>query len=212
MSRTATLIAIAVAAHYPNRMRRALVPLLALTTAGSVRAQNVPAPVQLDIRTDSLAFQPAAAEYQAIWARDGVRIIAAMQRFSGLAFHESTVPVLVIAGASSSGRGSRPMRLRASYPEPTKRGTLIHELGHRLQNHLFARGEDDHPYLFLWLYDTWRELYGTAFADSQVAVESARLNPRHDYAGLWRAVLARDSSARAEAWRALRDRRHSEGQ
>jgi hypothetical protein len=150
------------------------------------------------------------AEYQAIWDRDGIRIIAAMERFSGLAFQESTVPVVVIAGASSSGRAARPMRLRASYPEPTKRGTLIHELGHRLQGDLFARGEDDHQYLFLWLYDTWRALYGSAFADSQVAVEGARSNPRHDYAGLWRQVVTMDSSARAAAWREVRDQRRSQ--
>ena len=69
-------------------------------------------------------------------------------------------------------------RLRGSYPEATKRATLIHELGHRLQNDLFTREEDDHPALFLWLYDVWTALYGPEFARQQVEVESARTGGR----------------------------------
>jgi hypothetical protein len=99
------------------------------------------------------------------------------------------------------------MRLRGSYPEATKRATLIHELGHRLQNELFARKEDDHPALFLWLHDVWKALYGPDFASQQVEVESARTGGRHDYRGMWTVALAIDSSARANAWRQLRDER-----
>ena len=40
------------------------------------------------------------------------------------------------------------MHLRASYPLDTKKATLIHELGHRLQSDLFHHDEDDHKYLF----------------------------------------------------------------
>jgi hypothetical protein len=102
------------------------------------------------------------------------------------------------------------MRLRGSYPEPTKRATLIHELGHRLQDELFARGEDDHPALFLWLHDVWKALYGPGFANQQVDVESQRTGGRHDYGGMWAAALAMDSSARAKAWRQLREERQRE--
>jgi hypothetical protein len=111
--------------------------------------------VELDIVADSAPLEAAAAEYRAIWARDGARIVAAMQRISGLQFREASIAVRVVTGPSSSGSGTRPMRLRGSYPEATKRATLIHELGHRLQNELFARKEDDHPALFLWLHDVW---------------------------------------------------------
>lgn len=102
-------------------------------------------------------------------------------------------------------------RLCGSYPEATKRATLIHELGHRLQNDLFTREEDDHPALFLWLYDVWTALYGPEFARQQVEVESARTGGRHDYRGMWAAAMAMDSSGRATAWRELREERQRLG-
>jgi hypothetical protein len=128
-----------------------------------------------------------------------------MERLSGIQFREASIPVQIVVGPSSSGYGARPMRLRGSYPEATKRATLIHELGHRLQNQLFARKEDDHPALFLWLHDVWKALYGPEFAREQVQVEGARTGGRHDYRGMWAAALAMDSTARANAWRQLRD-------
>jgi hypothetical protein len=128
-----------------------------------------------------------------------------MERLSGLQFREASIPVQIVVGPSSSGYGARPMRLRGSYPEATKRATLIHELGHWLQNQLFARKEDDHPALFLWLHDVWKALYGPEFAREQVQVEGARTGGRHDYRGMWAAALAMDSTARANAWRQLRD-------
>jgi len=152
-------------------------------------------------------LEAAAAEYRAIWASDGARIVATMQQISGLQFRETTVPVQVVTGPSSSGYGARPMRMRGSYPEPTKRATLIHELGHRLQNDLFTRDEDDHPALFMWLYDVWKALYGPDFASQQVEVESARTGGRHDYRGMWATALAKDSSARADARRRTREAR-----
>lgn len=180
-----------------------LMLLLALWPAGEAAGQAV----VLELQADSSSLEAAAAEYRAIWARDGDRIVATMERMSGLPFRETRVPVRVVTGPSGSGYGERPMRLRASYPEPTKRATLIHELGHRLHGDLFRRGEDDHPALFLWLYDTWVALYGGAFAREQVAVESARTGGRHDYAGMWATALGTDSAGRAAAWRALRDER-----
>jgi uncharacterized protein (DUF433 family) len=180
---------------------------LLLLLATPLAAQTKPRAVHLDIRPDSAAFEPAAAEYRAVWSSEGSRIVAAMERFSGLRFQETRIPVRVVAGPSSSGYREEPMRLRATYPEPTKRATLIHELGHRLQNHLFKRDKDDHPALFLWLYDVWIALYGPDFAREQVEVESARKGGRHDYAGMWATALARDSASRAAAWRELREGR-----
>jgi hypothetical protein len=129
-----------------------------------------------------------------------------MERISGLRFRETSIPVRVVYGPSSSGYGERPMRLRGSYPEPTKRATLIHELGHRLQSDLFIRDEDEHPALFLWLYDTWRALYGDEFARQQVEVEGARKG-QHDYRTMWADALALDSTARATRWTAMREER-----
>jgi hypothetical protein len=163
--------------------------------------------VELEVQADSAPLEAAAAEYRAIWAREGARILTAMELISGLRFRETSIPVQVVIGPSSSGYGTRPMRLRGSYPEPTKRATLIHELGHRLQNDLFTREEDDHPALFLWLYDVWTTLYGAEFAREQLEVESARTGGRHDYRGMWAAATAMDSSSRARAWRELREER-----
>ena len=76
--------------------------------------------------------------------------------------------------SSNSGYEDKPMHLRASYLPDTKKATLIHELGHRLQSDIFHHDEDDHKYLFLWLYDVWIKLYGREFADAQVDVERKR--------------------------------------
>jgi hypothetical protein len=180
--------------------------LLALFPLSAASAQPDRRPVMLAIRAESAAFEPAAEEYRALWARDGARIVEAMERVSGLRFREFEIPVLVVAGASSSGYGERPVRMRASYPEPTKRATLIHELGHRLQSHLFRQEEEEHPPLFLWLYDVWVDLYGKPFADAQVVVERRRRGIV-DYDRAWRETLALDAAARAAAWRRVRDER-----
>jgi hypothetical protein len=96
------------------------------------------------------------------------------------------------------------MRLRASYPADTKKATLVHELGHRLQTGVARRsGTDEHETLFLWLYDVWVDLWGREFADAQVLVERARRGP---YPAAWDAALALDSAGRAARWRSLRDR------
>ncbi len=99
------------------------------------------------------------------------------------------------------------MRLRSSYPFDTKRATLIHELGHRLQSRFFGREEEDHPVLFLYLFDVWDELYGAEFADAQVAVESRRRG-LFDYETAWSTALALTPEERATR---LRDELASRG-
>jgi hypothetical protein len=103
-----------------------------------------------------------------------------------------------LEGVSESGYRDRPMRLRASYPPDTKKATLIHELGHRLESGLFPRSEDDHQYLFLWIYDVWVKLYGRQFANEQVAVEKAR---GRIYPAAWETALALTAEQRASKWR-----------
>jgi hypothetical protein len=43
-----------------------------------------------------------------------------------------------------------------------QKATLIHELGHRhlSQFRSITKDTEDHPLLFLWLYDVWVKLYG----------------------------------------------------
>jgi hypothetical protein len=147
---------------------------------------------------ESPQFEAAAREYTDLWAREGERIVAAMESVSGLKFDGNDVMAIVFEGVSQSGYRERPMRLRASYAPDTKKATLIHELGHRLESDFFRKGEDDHPYLFLWIYDVWLRLYGRQFADEQVAVEKAR---RGVYPAAWDAALALTPEARASKWR-----------
>ena len=81
--------------------------------------------VQFAASADS--FRAATEEYQAIWARDGSRIVVAMERATGLQFEAGPIEASVYEGTSLSGiRDQTPMRLRASYSTDTKRATLVH--------------------------------------------------------------------------------------
>ncbi len=165
--------------------------VLAAALAGTAEPR-----LQIEFTAQEPQFESAAAEYRAIWKEDGARIVAAMEAATGLRFETGPVKAVVFEGMSSSGYGDIPMRLRASYPLETKRGTLVHELGHRLQGRLFRKGEEDHPTLFLYLYDVWTTLYGKAFADAQVEVESRRKG-YYDYEGAWKDALAATPAVRA---------------
>ena len=155
---------------------------------------------RLEFVPASETFAAAVGEYERIWATDAARIVRAMQDASGLTFTDTAITAVVFEGVSSSGFGDTPMRLRASYPIDTKRATLIHELGHRLQSPLFRRQDEEHGPLFLWLYDAWVSLYGKEFADAQVIVEKARRGP---YPRAWDDALALSAKERAARWKAI---------
>jgi hypothetical protein len=155
------------------------------------------------------SFAAAVREYEDLWAAEGERIIAAMEDVSGLCFArpsyaDTAIAAIVLEQASSSGYRGEPMRMRASYPPATKRATLIHELGHRLQSDLFRQNEEEHGPLFLWIYDVWTRLYGQPFADEQVQVEKRRRGP---YPAAWDSAMALTPEQRAARWRAIRDER-----
>jgi len=169
--------------------------LLGLITA--IAVAQAPA-LRITFTPESPQFEAAASEYAELWTREGERIVNAMESASGLKFDRNEVKAIVFEGTSESGYRERPMRLRASYPPDTKKATLIHELGHRLESDLFRKGEDDHPYLFLWIYDVWVKLYGRQFADDQVAVEKAR---GRMYPAAWEAAMALTDEQRASKWR-----------
>jgi hypothetical protein len=173
-------------------MRAAI--LLGMIT--SISVAQAPA-LRITFTPESPQFEAAASEYTELWTREGDRIVNAMESVSGLKFDRNEVQAIVFEGTSESGYRERPMRLRASYPPDTKKATLIHELGHRLESHLF-RKDEDHPYLFLWIYDVWVKLYGRQFADDQVAVEKAR---GRMYPAAWEAAMALTAEQRASKWR-----------
>jgi hypothetical protein len=156
--------------------------------------------LRISFTPQSDSFAAAAATYDSLWRAEGPRITSTMQAITGLTFESQPVEAIVYEGISQSGFRAIPMRLRASYPVETKKATLIHELGHRLESGLFPASEDDHPALFLWLYDAWTALYGQAFADAQVAVERRRGGV---YPAAWDAALAMTPAERASKFREI---------
>lgn len=143
--------------------------LLVVALATQANAQARERTLVLNFTASAEAFRDATDEYRAIWHKEGARIVAAMERPTGLRFEPGPIDVSVYEGVSYSGGGGRPMLLRASYAEPTKRGTLVHELSHRLASGVPFKG-DHHELIFLFLYDVWVDLWGQPFADEQVNV------------------------------------------
>ena len=175
----------------------------ALACSSAPDPSSAPSPVRivrLEFVPESETFAAAVGEYEGIWAADAGRIVRAMQDVSGLTFTDTAVTAIVYEGVSSSGFRDSPMRLRASYPLDTKKATLIHELGHRLQSPLFREEDEEHVPLFLWLYDTWVQLYGKEFADAQVAIEKRRRGP---YTRAWDEALSLSPKQRAARWKAI---------
>jgi len=179
-------------------MKLFLRTLLAIICSVYCTAQNKE--LRIQFQPDSDQFSEAAHQYEAIWAREGPAITAAMETASGLKFEDREVKAMVLEVSSDSGYKEKPMHLRASYPLDTKKATLIHELGHRLQSDLFHHGEDDHKYLFLWIYDVWLKLYGREFADAQVAVEKQR---GRMYPAAWDFALSFTPEQRALKWKEI---------
>src|SRR5262245_41687072 len=171
-----------------------------LSTGLSAQAPRV----QIRFEPESAQFDKAAAEYDALWKAEGSRIIDAMERVAGLPFEEREIRSVVFEGVSTSGFGDTPMRLRASYPPEIKKGTLIHELGHRfLARRVLGTTEiDEHRKLFLILYDIWVALYGKEFADNNVVVESRRKGII-DYDSAWKWALAMTPEERAARFKSL---------
>src|SRR5688572_17180784 len=140
---------------------------------------------QIDFQAESSRFAAATAEYREIWQTEGERISAALETVTGLEMEAGPIRAIVYEGISNSGYRHIPMRMRASYPPDTKRATLVHELAHRLISGYVSKEGEDHPIIFLFVYDVWVKLWGQEFADAQVAVESKRTGV-YDYAGAWR--------------------------
>jgi hypothetical protein len=182
-----------------NRLFIVLLLLLCICLISAERLSSSSKSLVLIFKGTTPDDEAAVREYQAIWEKEWETIIKALEEHSGLKFQETEVHANVEEAPSYSGYGNIPMRLRSSYPLDTKREALIHELGHRLQNDLFLKDEEDHPYLFLYLHDVWVSVYGKEFADEQVKVESARRG-HYDYESAWKTALAMTPEQRREKW------------
>jgi hypothetical protein len=169
--------------------------LLALSSA--LPAQAPATSLKVNFTASAENFSAATDAYRDIWANEGSRIVAAMERATGLRFEPGPIEVSVYEGTSYSGeRGGRPMLLRASYPPETKRATLVHELAHRLAADVPFKS-DHHELIFLFVYDVWVDLWGQEFADQQVRIEGLRKGIV-DYEGMWKRALARSAAERAQ--------------
>lgn len=167
-----------------NRLALA-VPILVVTSTVLV-SQSRRVTVTFSPAEKTPALNAAVDEYRAIWAAEGNRIIEGMEQISKLKFPDKSVKVQVYEGTSFSGRSGGPMRLRASYQPDEKKGTLVHELGHRMNAQLTTRPQDldEHRLLFLYLYDLYVDLYGKDFADKEVAFGKT-LKGLYDYEAAW---------------------------
>lgn len=198
MARTAPYLEAATKNDMSMRLNPQWLALWLLIVLNPLSLRGETKTLKIIFEPESPQFSAAAQEYEALWAREGRLITAVMEAASGLKFEDREVRAIVRETPSDSGYKEKPMHLRASYPLDTKRATLIHELGHRLESDFFRKGEDDHKYLFLWIYDVWAKLYGPAFADAQVEVERRRGNM---YPAAWDFALALNPKQRAAKWK-----------
>ncbi|MEA3053183.1 MAG: hypothetical protein QOG72_2086 [Sphingomonadales bacterium] len=149
-------------------------------------------------------YAEAAGEYRRLWQAEGLRIAAAMEAETGLVFPAAPVDAIVSEGRPMASFDGRTIRLRASYSPAYKKATLVHELGHRLALAFPSRGGlDDHRLLYLFLYDSWTDLYGQPFADRMVSIER-RIGPSYEAAWTWALAMTREQrQARLAALRAV---------
>ena len=171
--------------------RRVLVVSISVVTSTLVLAQSRQVTMTFSPQEKTPVFNAAVDEYRAIWSAEGNRIIGGMEQISKLKFPEKGVKAQIYEGPSFSGRGGAPMRLRASYESDEKKGTLVHELGHRMNAQLTIRPQelDEHRLLFLYLYDLYVDLYGKEFADKEVAFGKT-LKGLYDYEAAWNWAMA----------------------
>jgi hypothetical protein len=189
----------------------ALACLLSTLAGAGSSAQGTRVSLTFDSQNKDAKFEPAVAEYRRIWAAEGQRVIAAMERITSLTFPQKNITAEVFEGPSNASLlfnragipvGSRdPMRFRASYTPDVKKGTLVHELGHRMNLNLRARPADldEHRLLFLYLYELDVDLYGKEFADADVAF-SRTLKGLYDYDAAWTWTLAMSKEERQARW------------
>jgi hypothetical protein len=195
-------------------MKRCIVAVFVYSASTLCFAQASQVTLTFASQNRNQAFDAAADEYRRMWDAEGSKIIEAMERISTLKFPEKRVEVEIYEGVSFAGlrigkdgnpvgiRG--PVRMRASYRADAKKGSLIHELGHRMNVQLRKRPKeiDDHRLLFLYLYDLYEDLYGKEFADGQVAF-GRTLKGLYDYDAAWTWALAMNRQERLSTFAAV---------
>lgn len=174
----------------------------------------LPAMLLLASTAPSVTFTPlephfagSADYYRQLWDAEGARIVAALERESGLTFPDRPLEIILRDGRPMTGAGCSMIRLRADATGPHATGTLVHELGHCLAAALQpTAGIDEHRLLYLFLYDVWTVLYGRDFADEMLRIER-QIPSAYDYSAAWDWALAMTYDQRQARLRTLRERR-----
>jgi hypothetical protein len=126
---------------------------------------------------DDPKFEKATEEYQKIWNEERERITKVIEKTSGLQFKEKVINAIIYDEISYS----IPLKLQVNLSTQHKKGTLTHELCHRLvvgNNIKIKSGKTYnswtmaiHKHIDLILYDIWVKLYGENFAKKEIAYE-----------------------------------------
>jgi hypothetical protein len=154
--------------------------------------------------SDLKEYKKTVEKYQSFWDKDGEQITKVLEKQYDFTFRESYINALIFDSVSYF---HPTLSLRANYPENIKRGTLIHELGHRLlqgnginQLSKFPQWSGNHKILFLKLYDTWILLYGKDFAKQNVIAEKQR---HEEYKKAWKWALSFTKKERSDKYKKL---------
>src|SRR5688572_12490681 len=125
--------------------------MMANFKSGTLAALALPAPwvllggaaPPLSFTTVESRFADSADEYRKLWQEEGGGIVAALERSAGLPFPAAPIEVIVNGNSTMTALDGRTIRFRAGYPRDFAKGTLAHELGHRLALRLPRTGEMD---------------------------------------------------------------------
>lgn len=168
--------------------------------------------LRLEFKPQAPEFFEAAKEYASIWQDEGIAIVDTMEDVTGLRFLVTNVQALVFEGISRS----EPLQLRASYETNVKRGTVIHELAHRIcsENRLQLPNQDEplqtglHKQINLVLPTIWETLYGEEFTANMIIWESDPSRP-HFYKEAWDWALSYPEQERRNIFSSLKKTRNS---
>src|SRR5262245_37673270 len=75
-----------------------------ITTIGVAQAPAL----RIAFTPETPQFEAASSEYAELWAREGERVVNAMESVSGLKFDRNEVTAIVFEGTSESGYRERP--------------------------------------------------------------------------------------------------------
>lgn len=158
--------------------------------------------------SDVNTLQEPTKRYEAIWKKEGEKIIEKIEETSGLKFKESYINAIVFIAKLPSR--SCPLSLKANITNERKLAVLIHELCHRilaangiglLKNQFQSEQErtyEVHKVLNLVLYDVWSDLYGEDFAKRNVEAETG-WKETQVYKKAWKWALSMSKEKRKEA-------------